>query len=286
MTYQPLFIIGAGRSGTNILRDTLTSIQGWETWRCDEINLIWRHGNSDKKHDLFDESDARPDVVRYLRGVFDGFAAKSGASVVVEKTCANSLRVPFIQTIFPNARFIYIVRDGRDVALSAAKRWKAPVEMGYLLKKIKFVPKSDIPRYGLRFIKNRVYQMRSNDRRQAAWGPRFPGIEDWARERPLIEVCAKQWTVCVEESDRALQKTDPQKLYKIRYEDMVADPYASLEAIAKWAGIEASMLNRDAIGSIRTDSSGGWKSKISQFTPEALQLIAPMLERHGYEPSV
>ena len=37
---SPLIIIGAARSGTNIVRDTLVHVPGWKTWNCDEINLI------------------------------------------------------------------------------------------------------------------------------------------------------------------------------------------------------------------------------------------------------
>ena len=40
-----IIIIGAPRSGTNMLRDVLTALPGFETWPCDEINLAWRHGN-------------------------------------------------------------------------------------------------------------------------------------------------------------------------------------------------------------------------------------------------
>ena len=43
---QKVIIIGAPRSGTNILRDVLTSFDGICTWPCDEINYIWRHGNA------------------------------------------------------------------------------------------------------------------------------------------------------------------------------------------------------------------------------------------------
>ena len=43
--FIPLIIIGAGRSGTNILRDSLCKVDGVVTWNCDEINPLWRHGN-------------------------------------------------------------------------------------------------------------------------------------------------------------------------------------------------------------------------------------------------
>ena len=39
--FTPVIIIGAPRSGTNMLRDILTNFEGIETWPCDEINYIW-----------------------------------------------------------------------------------------------------------------------------------------------------------------------------------------------------------------------------------------------------
>ena len=188
---SPLIIIGAARSGTNIVRDTLVHVPGWKTWNCDENNLIWRHGNIHRPHDFFGVEQARPNVKKYIRNAFADFEKKSDAQVIIEKTCASSMRIPFIKEIFPQARFLYITRDGRDVALSAAKRWTASVEIDYLLKKLKYVPKGDIPFYGIRFIKNRIHQIQSKEKRQAIWGPIFPGMPEWAKDNPLIDVCSK-----------------------------------------------------------------------------------------------
>ena len=41
-----------------------------------------------------------------------------GASMFVEKSPRNILRVPYVRAIFPEARIVHIVRDGRDVACS------------------------------------------------------------------------------------------------------------------------------------------------------------------------
>ena len=49
LPFKPLIIIGAGRSGTNALRDALTTFSKISSWPCDEINPIWRHGNLDLK---------------------------------------------------------------------------------------------------------------------------------------------------------------------------------------------------------------------------------------------
>lgn len=91
-------IVGAPRSGTNMLRDVLTSIPGATTWPCDEINLIWRHGNRDVPSDELAPEMARPEVTSYIRRRFDRIR-RTDAPCVVEKTCANALRMGFVLSL-------------------------------------------------------------------------------------------------------------------------------------------------------------------------------------------
>ena len=72
--YQPVIIIGAARSGTNMLRDVLTSLPGVGTWPCDEINYIWRHRNARNPLDEFQPEQATDPVRRFIRGEFDRIA--------------------------------------------------------------------------------------------------------------------------------------------------------------------------------------------------------------------
>jgi hypothetical protein len=280
----PLIIIGAGRSGTNILRDTLTRLPGFATWDCDEINLIWRHGNITMPHDVFGVAEANAVATPYIRRAFEKLQRHTGARVVVEKTCANSLRVPFIEKVLPEARYIFIVRDGRDVALSAAVRWKAAIEPAYLLKKLRYVPPADVPRYGLRFIANRLHQARSSDGRQAVWGPVYPGMKDDARTMPLIEVCARQWMHCVRQSRTAFASMAPAKVLSMRYEDLVCDPAATMERICNWfePGL-ARHMPADALSGIHASSLQGWKKKSHLITPGAMAAMQEELRLNGYE---
>ncbi|MGB7286607.1 MAG: sulfotransferase [Salaquimonas sp.] len=284
MNYQPLFIIGAGRSGTNILRDTMTRLKGFDTWDCDEINLIWRHGNIGKRNDIFGREEARAEVARFIRKEFSKFQRKSRAKVIIEKTCANSLRIPFIDEIFPDARYLYIVRDGRDVALSAAKRWRASVELAYLLKKLRYVPIGDLSHYSIRFLKNRLHQIQSQEKRQASWGPIFPDMPEWAASRPLLEVCAKQWAVCVEESDKAFEDMPDEKTFKVHYEALVTDPRSVINLIADWYGPDLfDQLDEKSFSAIHAGSLNGWIKHRQSFTPEVRQILDPVLGKHGYE---
>ena len=88
--YQPVIIIGAPRSGTNMLRDVLLGIDKVCSWPCDEINYIWRHGNVRYPSDEFPASLATPAVSAYIRRAFDKAALNFDGDVVLEKTCHNA----------------------------------------------------------------------------------------------------------------------------------------------------------------------------------------------------
>jgi hypothetical protein len=53
-----------------------------------------------------------------IKAVREWFENQQGPSLTVEKNPRNTLRVPYITSIFPEAKIIHIVRDGRDVACS------------------------------------------------------------------------------------------------------------------------------------------------------------------------
>lgn len=286
---HPVLIIGAGRSGTNMLRNTLTRLPGVSTWPCDEINYIWRHGNRDKDTDEFEPSDASRSVQNFIRGRFGAMAASSdfgdapvAERVLLEKTCANSLRVGFVDTVLPEARYVYLVRDGRDVVASAAKRWTAPLDLAYLAAKARYVPLSDLPYYGSRYLLNRYAKLRDPEARLSVWGPRFDGWRDVASREDLETVCALQWARCIERSDAAFERILPERVCKLTYESLIADPAGEIARLVNFLGIEASDLAVEhACRDITDKSSYRGSSRIS-FDGELGELITPMLHRHGY----
>ena len=283
--FQPVIIIGAGRSGTNMLRDVLTQMPGVGTWPCDEINYIWRHGNTRFPTDEFGTQQATPAVKAYIQRVFVRFAEKHKLAYVVEKTCANSLRVGFVDTILPNAKYIFIVRDGRDVVASALKRWSAPLEVDYILKKARFIPPSDLPYYGTRYLANRVSRLFSPEKRLAFWGPRFAGMQEMLRERSLPEVCAYQWQRCVERAAMDLDAIAPQRVYRLRYEDLVRDPKTEFQRIVSFLEVTAAHQQISQLGNgISASSVGKWRVDLPAATQAAITpIMQPLLARYGYD---
>ena len=282
--YRPIIIIGAPRSGTNMLRDVLTLLPGVATWPCDEINYIWRHGNVRYPSDEFTPGMARPEVCRYIRRQFDWVARRYHANTVVEKTCANSLRVGFVDRVVPEAKYIFIRRDGLDAVGSAIKRWKAELDIPYLARKARFVPLTDMPYYGVRFFWNRLYRLLSREKRLAFWGPKLDGREVILQEYSLEEVCAMQWKQCVERARADFFLILPDRVIEVGYEDFVRNPEDGLKRVLEFLGYEAEDgVIRKAAAPVSPASIGrGLATLEDEKIERILPLIRSTQEKLGY----
>lgn len=280
--YRPVIILGAGRSGTNMLRDVLCRLPDYGTWPCDEINYIWRHGNKRYPSDTFPSTLARPKVRAFLDRAFRSCARRTSCSNVVEKTCANTLRAGFVAAALPDdALFLHIVRDGSDVVTSAAKRWKAKLDIPYLMRKARFVPPIDLPYYAARYLGARIYRLFDHEGRLSFWGPRYPGLEEDLKTLSLPEVCAWQWRHCVERSLEDLGALGEERVLHLRYEDFVNAPDAQLQRIGGFLGEDWSegqrqaavaAVSRGSVGKARREASAEHESAIAS-------ILQPLLDR-------
>jgi len=264
-----------------MLRDLLCGWPEVATWPCDEINLMWRHGNVTEASDVFTRSHVTPAIRRYIRESFARLASRYRARYALEKTCANSLRVGFVDEILPEARFIFVVRHGIDAAMSAVKRWHAPLDLPYTLRKLRWVPPSDLPYYGLQFFRNRASQVLSREHRLSSWGPRFPGMADLVGKRPIEEVCALQWQQCVERAEADLGQLPAERVFRIKYEEFVQDPRTHLLKLRDFLGITTDGL--PDVAAVRADLVGRGRRESGSGTEARLQdLLGATLQRYGY----
>jgi hypothetical protein len=284
MNTNSAIIIGAPRSGTNMLRDVLSQLPGVSTWPCDEINYIWRHGNASYPYDQFCRKMATPKIKNYIHKKFKQIEKKTSSDLILEKTCANSLRVSFIDEIFPNAKFIFIVRDGLDVVGSASLRWKAKLDIPYLLKKSLYVPLTDLPYYATRYLFNRVRRLVSTDRRLGIWGPSTETMKRWLQEYTLNEVCALQWKSCVDCSEKELSQLNPNRIIRVQYESFVINPLAETERVANFLGKDFNTVAQERLGSsISCKSIGKGRASLSTQEIKSIgSLISDTMSRYGY----
>ncbi len=280
--YQPVIVIGAPRSGTNILRNVLTEIQDVGTWPCDEINYIWRHGNRSYPSDVFPVELARPSVKAYIRRQFERLAEKRRLRVVVEKTCANSLRVGFVNEIVPTAKYVFIVRNGFDAVASAMKRWKAGVNVPYVLRKARYIPLSDVAYYASCFVGNRLHRLFSGQRRLAYWGPRLDELETFLKTHSLEEVCAIQWQQCVTFAERALSELPSDRVCRVRYEDFATAPAEETRRICDFIPCEVPPNLDDLVRNVSAASIDKGFHELGGVVDRLRPLIGATLRQYGY----
>ncbi len=132
---RPVFIVSPPRSGSTLLFETLALADGVFTIGDESHHTIEgiasltpaaRHFESNQ----LGAEDALPETAEKLRSRFFGALRDAhgrhpgGASVrMLEKTPKNALRIPFLCKVFPEARFIYLHRDPRQVLGSMMDGW-------------------------------------------------------------------------------------------------------------------------------------------------------------------
>lgn len=288
LAFTPVIILGAGRSGTNVLRDVLTALPELGTWPCDEIQPIWRHGNLRWPDDAFAVDHARPEVKTFIQKQFHKQWHRLGQpAYLVEKTCANTLRVPFIDAIFPDARYIQIIRHGVNVVKSAEKRWRGEMEFpsfAYYYAKARFIPLMDMPTYLQAFISSRIGMLTGRAKQLSTWGPRFSGIDD-LQGKNLPEICAQQWCTCVMASRDGLAPVDQKRRMTVYYEDLIQNPAKEVKKILEFLDVEYTNEQLGAATSIvRVEKARN--HELSHCAPDIQNILAPCLAALGYKDKI
>jgi hypothetical protein len=185
--------------------------------------------------------------------------------------------------VYPEAKYIAIVRDGRDVVESAERCWREPPQSRYLLAKLRSFPWLTCASYGrkyaLRFLRRRCRL----DKHLRSWGPRYPGIDDDVARLTLLEVCARQWVASMEHYERSRPLLGSDQLLEIRYEDLIATPQLQVHRLCGFLGISnRRSVVESAKKTIRPDRVGSSCRLSSRDAQRVLEIIRPTLLRWGY----
>ncbi|MCU5783489.1 hypothetical protein MA04_02789 [Alcanivorax balearicus MACL04] len=192
--------------------------------------------------------------------------------------------MPFVDRVLPGAKYIYIYRDGIDATGSAKQRWTARLDIPYIMEKVRFVPVTDLPYYGLRYFWSRIYRLFSKEKRLAFWGPKLDNMEEILQKHTLNEVCALQWQRCVDKADRDLGEIAPERVIRIRYEDFVSNPVPELQRILVFLNYTASLEEvQAAVKRVSNGSLGKGRKALGDEEVAKLEaLTGETLKRHGY----
>jgi hypothetical protein len=277
-----VFIIGAARSGTKFLREILGESAGVRIVPFD-VNYVWRRGNSEYSHDVLPASFATPDIRRYVYCTLHGMAEPKGLhdAFIVEKTVSNTLRVPFLDALFPKARYVHLIRDGRDVAESAARMWEAKPDYQYLIRKLRYFPISNL-RYAVWYLRGILGRIVTKKSGAMIWGPRYPGIETDVVQLSTLEVATRQWVHSVDMARAGLESIPKSRKMVICYEDLVQHEEV-LDSLANFLGISDIEYLREAYHrAVRRDTGGKWRYLNQEEQRLMLNIAEPTLRTLGY----
>ncbi|NBB76793.1 MAG: hypothetical protein GVY02_05385 [Bacteroidetes bacterium] len=300
--FDMVIILGAARSGTTMLSNLLRTPEN--VVYIGEPKYFWETRNANHGHDMLLPKHLNPQIGQIIRSKFSDYLDRHGGEILLEKTPSNALRFEFVYNVFPNAKFIHIIRDGRNVVPSAMKRWcgqHSTTEKRY------HHPKSSIKGNTKGKIRQKVNRrefrlvdiVRNLDYilplylnnigwiEKSIWGPRFPGIKEAFRELDLAEVCALQWKYCVES---ILQFSRSERFkgnyFEIRYEEIVAGDDRKIREMFDFAGLSYTEKSEKVSEYIRSR----YKPSEKRLTEEELHLIHRhcrlLLEKLGYDDPV
>lgn len=289
MNPAPLFIVGVGRSGSSVFHRMLCGHPhaAWlsrilESWpNATPLNRALMHalgvplvgrglarriepgecyeyweqlvpGFTTPCRDLVG-ADVENDVRASVRHALSLVPTKRRPQLVVKVT--GWPRVGFLREIFPNAKFIHVLRDGRPVAASLLKLawwrgWRGPA--GWLLGELTPEQRAEWLRHGESFVA-------------------LAGIH---------------WKILMDAMDSAKQSVPASSMLEIKYEELCRDPVEHFRLVAEFAELAwLPGFERDIRGATLRSENEKWRRDFTADQQAILEsVLSSHLVRYGYEP--
>ena len=263
---EKFFIFGHARSGTTLLMrlarlhpevhcnyqahfftrqpllKSLVNTPEAEEWLTRKSNR-WNQGR-----------DLSPLVLRAAADfILEREAAREGKMIVGDKSPSSTIHgqaVRDLHAVYPDAKLVYIVRDGRDVLVS--ERFRNFVEQS------KFLTAED----------KRIMADLQADSTPFTDGRRSIFTESFIRR------VARGWIANVTEIEEESQRLFPKRYFGMRYEDLLLMPFEEMSKL--WKFLEVKKIGKSLVKQIKAEMSSNpdeeWQARrsegIASFLPK------------------
>jgi len=228
---RPLFILGTGRSGTTILGVVLSMHR--EVGFLNEPKAMWHAIYSEEDvigsysrgsaHYRLNAGNADAGVKHNAHRLFGVYLATIFSNRLVDKYPELIFRVPFVREIFPDAQFIFLVRNGWDTCASIDK-WS-----------VRCGEQRNGELHDWWGVNRRKWKLMLDELVEP--DPYFADVLMAARGfEKHTDMAALEWVVTMREGLRRMRENDD-CIHLVRYEDLVASPRKILQGIAAFAGL-------------------------------------------------
>jgi hypothetical protein len=170
------------------------------------------------------EPDAASPPESQPKAQADGPAPASAAGkLLLEKNPKHVIRIPFLDALFPHARFLHIVRDARDTAASLMFRNRGD-RWGHL---------------------------------------EIPGWRDLLARYPSENHirCAHQWRVAVSTARSDAKGLAPGRYREVRYEDLLKEPQGTMREVLEFLDLPPHPAVEAFLSKIQDATEGSYHAK-------------------------
>lgn len=220
---KPIFIMGTGRSGTTILA-TLLSFHP-HVGLLNEPKAMWHaiYAGEDVNGNYtttlparyhLGASDVNSRTKQAAHRLFGAYSTLTFSQRIVDKNPEIVFRVPFVQAIFPDAKFIFLIRDGWDTIRSIAS-WSE--------REVVQVNGETHDWWG---VNRRKWHIMVKE--LVVGNPLFDGRESSLQKlERQIDMAAVEWIVTMQ-AGMAQYQQQPDHIYLLNYQDLVQVPQQTL----------------------------------------------------------
>lgn len=220
---SPVFVIAAPRSGSTLLFETLAASTGICTlggeahWLVEATESLRLGAAGVESNRLTAAHYSRVVGDQIVATILDRLVDCNGRTVTpdrhlrfVEKTPKNSLRIPFFEQIFPDARFIYLWRDPRENISSIMEAWRSGNWKTY---------------NGLEGF-------------EGPWSLLLPPGWQQMNHRPLQEIAALQWETTNRIIMDDLAQVSHDRWSVLDYQTLLEDPRAVTKGLCRFIEVD------------------------------------------------
>lgn len=277
--HPPIILIGTQRSGTTYLGDALGQQPDAAYWI--EPRHVWVRGNAYTPDDRLTDQHARPAIKRHIRRTFFEYTRKLGKPRLTEKTPSNCLRLPFIDAVFPEARLLLIVRDGRSVLRSTGEIMSRGMPTNRIVQRALETHPADWPAEFGRLASAVTRKITKQPLRY--WGPRPPGWRDWIGMHPDT-MLAHQWVGGLSAALDDAERLGPERVLTFKYEQLMHEPEPTARRIAEFCQLsDPNAFVAHVVASADATRVDLWREQLTHETIDRTETVMrPLLERLGY----
>lgn len=272
---DPVFVVGCSRSGTTVTYETIAASPQLLKFGY-EVPQLWNgltgpHNNGWHSEAAYAEN-ARPE---HRETAFRYFFQRLGQGRVLDKTCINVMRLPYLYKLFPQATFVYIQRDGRDNVSSMMNGWRH--DGHFRLSQ---------------FLGPFPEPVAINNGEFTEWSFFLPpGWREYNRAS-LEEVCAYQWITANRMALDAKRTIPAEQWIHLRYEDIFERPVEMFREVFERISVPfttelkslCKSLNRRPTSIVKgMPKKQKWREQNPEAILRIMNRINPMLLDLGYD---